>query len=273
MQVRPGIELSNLTDVGCQRENNEDYYCYWEPESEQEFFQKGRLAIIADGMGGNEAGEVASRLAVETVRDIYVNSPDGDPQSALLAGFRAAHETIRQAARENPQLQGMGTTCTAVAVTGDRLHFVHVGDSRLYLFRNGLISALTKDQSYVDRLVESGIITQEQARDHPQRHILTSALGVSGELSVEVSAEPFALEPADVLLLCTDGLYSMLTDEELLQVLNAQAPALVCPELVRIAKERGGPDNITVQILRVTAKVDVSTSNEVLVRDAKGRQP
>ncbi len=258
MQTRLGIELANLTDVGCQRENNEDYYCYWEPEGEQEFVQKGRLAIIADGMGGNEGGEVASRLAVEIVRQTYLNSSEDDPQAALLAGFQAAHEAIQQTARDTPRLEGMGTTCTAIVLAGDRLHFAHVGDSRLYLLRNSSISCVTKDHSYVDQLVESGIISPKEARNHPQRHILTAALGVAGEVRVEVPEEPLLLERGDVLLLCTDGLYGVVSDEELLEVLSSHAPAEACRELVRIAKAHGGPDNITVQVLRITANVENS---------------
>ncbi len=120
MKIRSGIELANLTDVGLQRENNEDYYGYWEPESDEEFQRKGRLAIVADGMGGHEGGEEASHLAVETVRQAYRETA-GDPQHALLVGFRAAHEQIQRHARENSQLSGMGTTCTAVVLNGAQL--------------------------------------------------------------------------------------------------------------------------------------------------------
>ncbi|HET7439944.1 MAG TPA: protein phosphatase 2C domain-containing protein, partial [Terriglobales bacterium] len=134
MVIRPGIEVASLTDVGCARENNEDYFCYWEPETEEQFAQKGRVAVIADGMGGYEGGQEASRLAVESVLEAY-GSAAGDPQAALLAGLQTAHERIREYGSAHPQLSGMGTTCTALALNGEQLHFAHVGDSRLYLVR------------------------------------------------------------------------------------------------------------------------------------------
>src|SRR5579859_4086747 len=173
--IKPGIEVASLTDVGRQRANNEDSYLYWEPESEKEFLRKGRLAAIADGMGGYEGGQEASRLAVETVRHVYGDDFAADPQTALVAAFDAAHANIQRYAEEHPQFHGMGTTCTAVAVVGPQLYFAHVGDSRLYRVRGTGIARLTRDHSYVGRLVESGIVKAEDAESHPQRHILTAA--------------------------------------------------------------------------------------------------
>src|SRR5580700_381113 len=179
LRIRSGVVLANLTDVGCERENNEDYYGYWEPESEEEFCIKGRLAIVADGMGGHNGGEEASRLAVDTVREVYQNSADVDPQHALLAGLQAAHERIRQYARDF-NLQGMGTTCTAIALTKAFLHYTHVGDSRLYLIRDGVVIRMTRDHCYVTRLVEAGALSVQDAETHPDRHVLTGALGAEG---------------------------------------------------------------------------------------------
>lgn len=253
VEVRPGIELANLTDVGCQRENNEDYYGYFEPESDEQFRRKGRLAIVADGMGGHQGGEVASRLAVDTVRQVYSDASEGDPQTALLLGFEAAHELIRQRARDLPKLEGMGTTCTAIVLIDGKLHFAHIGDSRLYLARNSTISRLTRDHSYVNQLVDQGVISAEEALEHPQRHILTTALGVQGEISADFSETPLPLEPGDILVLCTDGLSGAISDEELLAIITSNAPSEACKELVERAKMRGGSDNITVQVLRVNA--------------------
>src|ERR1700675_3222709 len=115
MKVRPGVELASLSDVGCQRQNNEDRYSYWEPTSEDEFRRKGRLAMVADGMGGYEGGQEASRIAVETVEQVYASSLASDPQASLNAGFLAAHQRIREQASKDPALHGMGTTCTAIA--------------------------------------------------------------------------------------------------------------------------------------------------------------
>src|ERR1700691_795185 len=151
MNVKPGIEVAGLSDVGCQRENNEDSYLYWEPAGNEEFRRKGRLAVIADGMGGHEGGQEASRMAVETVREVYDQAFNDDPRTALAESFAAAHNRILDYAEQHPAFHGMGTTCTALVVRGGQLYFAHVGDSRLYLIRGNQISRLTRDHSYVGR--------------------------------------------------------------------------------------------------------------------------
>ncbi len=251
MNVKPGLEVASLSDVGCQRENNEDSYLYWEPVAERELQSKGRLAVIADGMGGYEGGQEASRLAVETVREVYDNVVRDDPHAALLEAFARAHERIQAYAAEHPELHGMGTTCTALVIRERQLYFAHVGDSRLYLVRGARIARLTRDHSYVGRLVESGLVRAEDAEKHPQRHILTAALGAGIEVSVESPQQGMALHDSDDLLLCTDGLWGVVSDQELETSVKGSTPAECCAALVKLALQRGGPDNITVQILRV----------------------
>ncbi len=242
--------MAGLSDVGCQRENNEDSYLYWEPAGDEEFRRKGRLAVIADGMGGHEGGLEASRLAVETVREVYDQGFRDDPQAALVESFAAAHARIRDYAEQHPALQGMGTTCTALVLRGRQLYFAHVGDSRLYLVREAHILRLTRDHSYVGRLVESGLVRAEDAEKHPQRHILTAALGAGMEVAVDGADQALVLHGGDDLLLCTDGLWSVVTEEEL-ETAARNPPAQCCAALVKLARQRGGPDNITVQVLRV----------------------
>lgn len=251
-QTKPGIEFAGLTDVGLQRSNNEDSFLYWEPESEEEFRRKGRLAVIADGMGGYEGGQEASRLAVETVRLVY-DTTEGDPQNLLVAGLSRAHEGIQQYAVQHPELSGMGTTCTALAIVGSHLYYAHIGDSRLYLVRQGTASRLTRDHSYVGRLVESGIVRSEDAESHPQRHILTAALGSGREVEPDIPESTVSLEMGDSLILCTDGLWSLVGDLELARVVQSHTPAENCQALVNLALQRGAPDNITVLVLRVAA--------------------
>jgi protein phosphatase len=147
----------------------------------------------------------------------------------------------------------MGTTCTALALNDLRLYYVHVGDSRLYLVRHNSISRLTKDHSYVGRLVESGILNSEEAEHHPQRHILTAALGAGGEVVADSPETPVTLEDGDTLVLCTDGLWGLVPEPEILKVVDEHEASAACAELVKIARQRGGPDNITVQILRLSA--------------------
>src|SRR5260370_23779848 len=153
MNARPGIEVASLTDIGRQRENNEDSYLYWEPASDEEFERKGRLAIIADGMGGYEGGLEASRLAVQTVREVYDQAFRDTPQAALIAAFSAAHERIQNYAEQHPKFYAMGTTCTAFVLRGRQVYFAHIADSRLYLVRGAGISQLTRDHSYVGGVV------------------------------------------------------------------------------------------------------------------------
>lgn len=250
MKIRPGIELANLTDIGCHRTENEDYYCYAEPDGDEEFQKRGRLAVVADGMGGYEGGQIASGLAVQIVRDVYFGSEGGEPHEALVAAFQDAHAAIQAHAEEHPELRGMGTTCTAAALWDGHLLYGHVGDSRLYLIRDRALSQLTRDHSYVQRLVENGMLRAEEARDHPDRNVLTSALGAES-VQADFAEAPMALQPGDTLLLCTDGLHGLVHDDELCTAALELAPREACRSLVEMAKARGGFDNITVQILRV----------------------
>jgi PPM family protein phosphatase len=252
-QTKPGVEIAALTDVGRQRTNNEDAYLYWEPESEEDFRRKGRLAVVADGMGGYEGGQEASRVAVETVRHVYDRDFADDPRQSLVAALLRAHDNIQRYALEHVEFQGMGTTCTALAVVGRKLYFAHVGDSRLYLVRSDEISRLTRDHSYVGRLVESGIVRSEDAQSHPQRHILTAALGSGKEIMPDSSDQPIPLQPGDSILLCTDGLWSVVGEAELADAVRSNSPANGCRAVVDMALERGGPDNVTVLVLRISA--------------------
>jgi PPM family protein phosphatase len=260
MNVRAGIEVSSQSDVGCVRNNNEDSFGYWEPEDDRQFLRKGRLAVVADGMGGYEGGQEASRLAVETLVAAYRDFRGDDPQAALIEGLQAAHEQIREYSFAHPELHGMGTTCTAAAIVRgahggaqyDALYYVHVGDTRLYLIRDRQIIRVTRDHSYVGRLVESGMITPEEAEHHPQRNILTAALGTNPDLIMDSPGHPEPLRPEDVLLICSDGLWGQVRDPEILDAVENNSAEKACRDLIELARERGGPDNITVEILRLS---------------------
>jgi PPM family protein phosphatase len=250
MKTHPGIELANLTDVGCERTENEDNLCYAEPDDDDEYLKRGRLVVVADGMGGHEGGQVASQLAVDAVRDVFLNSEYSDPTEALVTAYQAAHNSIHEHVHDHPELTGMGTTCTSAVLRGSQLTYGHVGDSRLYLLRNGSITRLTRDHSYVQQMVDKGVISAEEAKTHPSRNILTSALGSDSAVEADFAEAPIPMQPGDILLLCTDGLHGLVSDEEMLALSCRQPPTAACRELVEMAKARGGFDNITVQILR-----------------------
>jgi len=251
MKIRPGVEVASLTDVGCQRENNEDSYAYWESEDDREFERLGRLVVVADGMGGVEGGQFASRIAVESVQHAYASSRESDPQQRLLAAFQLAHAQVQEKARQDPALRGMGTTLTAFALVGHHLFYAHVGDSRLYLLRAGKLQALTHDHSLVARLVENGVVSAQDAESHPQKHVLTAAVGVSDEIQPDHPAEPVNIQACDVLMACSDGLWGQMSEQEMAEILASQEPAEACRSLVEVAKDHGGPDNITLQIVCV----------------------
>ena len=251
MKVRAGIEVSSQSDIGCLRQSNEDCFGYWEPEDDGQFLCKGRLAVVADGMGGYEGGQEASRLAVETLVAVYRDFGGDDPQQALVKALQAAHEQIRQYSFAHPELWGMGTTCTAAAIVHDALYYAHVGDTRLYLIRGGQITRITRDHSYVGRLVEAGMISPEEAETHPQRNILTAALGTNADFIMDSRGQPEPLRAEDVLLICSDGLWGQVRDAEILEAVENKSAEQAGRELIKLARERGGPDNITVSILRL----------------------
>lgn len=252
MNVHPGMEVASLTDVGCQREDNEDSYAYWESPDDTIFARLGRLAVVADGMGGCEGGQFASRIAVDSVHESYTSAKESDPQELLLEAVRVANARVQEKARLTPALRGMGTTLTAAAVVGNHLYFAHVGDSRLYLLRNGDLRALTQDHTLVARLVESGVIRAEDADSHPQKHVLTAAVGVGEDVAPDSLEGGIALEKSDVLLLCTDGLWGQMSEAEMADILSSRRPESAASALVQLAKDHGGPDNITLLVMRVS---------------------
>ena len=238
------------TDVGRVREGNEDSYMVQDP-----------LFAVADGMGGHQGGEVASSLALETLKQIT-----DEPESELAGVVQEANRVVFRKASQDPGLAGMGTTLTAVLGEGEALRLAHVGDSRAYLLRDGELKRITKDHTIVERLVEEGRITQREAEIHPQRSILTRALGVDEE--IQVDEDTIEVRPGDRLLLCSDGLTGMVSEEDILQILtDAEDPQTASERLVDAANEAGGQDNITavvIDILEPSAKTDTTASSRSL---------
>lgn len=252
MRTRPDVEIANLTDLGVQRDHNEDYLLYIEPEDDEEFASKGRLLLVADGMGGHNGGEVASSIAAAALRQAFLDADSEEPKTVLLRGFSQAQREILARGSAADDLSGMGTTCTAVILRNGELSFGHIGDSRLYLLRDGVISQLSEDHTLVHQLVKGGALTKEEAETFERKNVLTAALGMrSEEVAADFSEAPVILQPGDTLIVSSDGLHGMIHDDEIAEAAGTMNPDGACLALVKLAIERGGPDNITVQILRV----------------------
>ncbi|HVP14164.1 MAG TPA: Stp1/IreP family PP2C-type Ser/Thr phosphatase [Terriglobales bacterium] len=245
------VRIEAVTDLGLKRAQNEDSHGVWAPEDEALRARRGVLLVVADGMGGSRAGEVASRLAVETVLGVFRSAEEDDPAAVLRRAVAEANRVVYRESLAHPERQGMGTTCTAVAVRGAEAWFAHVGDSRAYLLRRRQAEQVTHDHSLVAQLVRDNQLTREEARSDPRRNVVTRSVGVGPEVEIDVEPFPQRLEPGDTLLVCSDGLHGVVTDEEILERASGDDLASCGRSLIELARERGGPDNITVVLARV----------------------
>lgn len=252
------VKLSLQTDVGCVREVNEDCVLFVQPGDPDVVARKGLLVLVADGMGGHSAGEVASRKAVDVISRVYYEQ-DGDPQSALKKAFNQASREIFEMSQADDSLRGMGTTCTALVLKNGSALAAHVGDSRLYLIRNGAIYAMTEDHSQVMEMVKRGLISLEQARHHPDKNVILRAIGSRAEVEVSTWDELLPAREGDRFLLCSDGLYDLVEDEEIRRAVEDGEPAAACEKLIALAKERGGHDNISVGVVSLTSETETQS--------------
>jgi len=242
--------VAALTDVGCKRERNEDAFGLFRNElgTKTAHPSRGCLLVVADGMGGAAAGEVASTLAVEMLRESYFGNDEPVPRGeALQESMRLTNELIHWRSTAETELRGMGTTCTAAAIAGSELHVGHVGDSRAYLFRHDTVETLTQDHTVAAQLQMAGAPASARTQC-----MLTRCLGAQTAVEVDLT-RPVRLEPGDLILLCSDGLWGQVDLHELRDVVQSETPELACTTLVERARERGGPDNITVVVARVQA--------------------
>ncbi|HPQ99920.1 MAG: Stp1/IreP family PP2C-type Ser/Thr phosphatase [Lewinellaceae bacterium] len=237
-----------LTDQGNIRTNNEDQVLFFRPTDPAQRQSKGYLAIVADGMGGHAAGEVASALAVKLIKQHYYSAAM-PPLEALSYAMTQANQSIFQEAERTEKRQGMGTTCTAVAILDQSLYLAHIGDSRAYLLHDNHLYQLTTDHTYIQDLLDAGKIDPMEAIHHPQRNVLTKALGTQAERKADVFRAELPIHPGDQLLLCTDGLYEYFTSEEMQQILTTNRLHEAAEKLIQEAKDRGGHDNVTVLLV------------------------
>jgi serine/threonine protein phosphatase PrpC len=238
---------SVLSDPGRVRRTNEDAVACFLPLPAG---RRDALALVADGMGGHAAGEIASHIAAETVGRLYYEL-DGPVPDVLARSFAAANAAIWQRSQTDPDCAGMGTTCTAIAVRNNRAFLAHVGDSRAYHLRGDRLRQLSQDHSLVGKLVRDGLLSPEEARTSSQRNVILRALGTKPEAEALICHEGFMLQPGDVLVLCSDGLTDLVDDGTISGVAGGRTPEQACKMLVEAALAAGGHDNISVGIVRV----------------------
>jgi len=248
----PEPVVALLTDVGKVRTSNEDSGLILRANSGKEA-TRGVLVVVADGMGGHEAGEVASQTAVGRIAEVYAQAP-GTPGQAIEAAFNEAHKSIRAKSASEPAFEGMGTTCTALVIVGNGAWSSHVGDSRLYIVRGGEIYQLSEDQTVCMEMVRKGLLTMEEARNSEERNVLQHAMGTRPELVTVSFPKAMQVRRGDSFLLCSDGLHDLVTDSEMCAVVRGAPPEEACRRLIAMACDRGGPDNITVAIVSIPAE-------------------
>ncbi len=243
-------DIAELSDAGRDpaKQINEDSSGYAET-------RHGHLAVVCDGMGGHSGGREASQTAVRTIVERVQQAPEGAaPGSLLREAIEAAGQAVYAVGGDAPTELRPGSTCVAMLVHERGAEVAHVGDSRGYLVRDNAIQRVTSDHSMVQQMVDAGVLTPEEAVDHPESNKITRALGMRPDVDVELRPEPIVLQRGDVLLLCSDGLTDLVSDTELASLTQSHissGPAVLCQELVRLANDRGGYDNITVEILHV----------------------
>ena len=249
--VQAEITVGRRSHVGVRRPSNEDQYCALKAPNAP--FGSDALLAVADGMGGHQAGEIASEMAIRGLVDRLASLESDPPRRVgldlVLSGAVAELNGEVHEASARPEQRGMGTTLTAAVLIGDRMTIAHVGDSRAYIHRDGQLRQLTVDHSWVAEQVARGGLTPEEAEKHPNRNIITRAIGLAG--SVDIDTKVVAIRKGDVILLCSDGLTTMVNDHDIARVLSNGAPQEASDEFVDLANDRGGEDNITVVVARV----------------------
>jgi protein phosphatase len=251
LRVRPKVRIGAKTDLGRVRENNEDKFEFLVPSNDAELAWRGMVFVVCDGMGGHEAGQIASELACKTFISVYRDHPAEDPAEAARSASAAANRFVLDVARAVPSRKGMGTTLSALLLVQDRAFIVQVGDSRVYRLREGALAQMTLDHTWVEETVAMGIMPREQAEQHQYRHVLTRAIGTEPEIKTDVFVED--VREGDVYLVCSDGVTNHVGDEELKELLASQGPGEAAWAIVGRALVGGGSDNATALVVAVDA--------------------
>ena len=246
------------TDVGKVRSENQDFATLTLPEEEH----GARLMIVADGMGGHRGGATASRLATETIKEAFLASDSADVAEILRTALSRANARIWAEAQTNVDLRGMGTTTSALVVREGQCWFAHVGDSRIYRVRGEEIEQLTDDHSLVASMVREGLLTAQEAENHPRRNVLQRSMGVGEDVEIDVRG-PIELVEGDTFIICSDGLHGVVKEDEMREVARLSVDA-AAEEFVRRALEKGAPDNVTVIVAKVVREPGIDTDKTLV---------
>ena len=254
-------QICLLTDMGCIRTNNEDSVISKRPADPELAAAKGTVVIVADGMGGASAGEVASGMAIRLIPEFYYASKK-PPALALKEALEQTSAEIHRAAQADPEKRGMGTTCVAIAIIMPEVYVAYVGDSRLYRLRDGSFYQETTDHTVVNEMVQKGILTREQAKHHEERNVLSLSMGGRPEIQASYLEKPLVLLAGDRLLLCSDGLHDLVSDGEMQAIITDYPAPVAVKHLIEAARRQGGHDNITAALVHVVPKTPQETDSK-----------
>ena len=263
-KVMMKISYYGKSDIGRIRKGNEDYF------ANDKLYDDEYIFVVADGMGGHKAGELASKLGTLTFVEQYkkLRSNGTSIGDALGQAVKKANKAILKRALADPEKRGMGTTFSAIIFAEMNAHIVHVGDSRIYLIRDEKIQRLTKDHTFVEKMVEEGRISEDEARDHPQKNILYMSLGARESFVPEI-IDDLIIHEGDIFFLCSDGLNSMVSDHLIKEYSTAYYPEEAVDKLIDMANDNGGTDNITIQIVRIGQMENLHKTEPILVVKSK----
>jgi len=248
-ELEPATEYACLSDKGLHRSVNQDSFGVFPEKYFPPVCPKGQLFLVADGMGGHIAGRKASEMAINIVQESYFADTDKDVPKSLLRAYKSANSQIFQKSSDSILNQKMGTTCTALVLSEDRAYIAHIGDSRIYRISKKQIEQLTQDHTEIAEMVRHEILTKDEADTHPERSLLSRALGIESNVEIDIK-EDMQLQISEYFVLCTDGL-AKVSPEEIREIVLSNIPEVSCKQLVELANQRGGSDNVTVQVVRI----------------------
>lgn len=249
LEYRLAATVACKTDLGRVRDNNEDKFEYYVPEDEQTLARRGHIYLVCDGMGGHNAGQIASELTSKTFIDSYLNHPAADITEAIQSAIQSTNRFVHNCGVAIPTRRGMGTTFSGLIFNQNKAYVAQIGDSRVYRLRGGSLAQLSPEHTWIAEVVAAGMLSHEEAAVHQMRHVITRAVGTEPEVTADIIIEP--IETGDLFLLCSDGLTNHVSDTKIFDVLSTMAPSAACWEMVAAALIDGGSDNCTAMVVRV----------------------